>query len=73
MIVQWSIVFFPANDAPRWRKGMISIIVLTPILLILTTGTRILQLRDQKRVENTGSPEENGQDPGELGNVKGDM
>ncbi|KAJ7774940.1 MFS general substrate transporter [Mycena metata] len=51
----WSIVFFPANDAPRWRNGMISIIVLAPILVGLTVGTRILQLRDQRRA---GSQEE---------------
>ncbi|KAJ7109491.1 MFS general substrate transporter [Mycena epipterygia] len=45
----WSIVFFPANDAPRWRNGMISIIVLAPILVVLTAGARILQRRDQNR------------------------
>ncbi|KAK7020533.1 MFS general substrate transporter [Favolaschia claudopus] len=47
----WSIVFFPANEAPRWRKGMISIIVLVPILVLLTIGTRFLQLRDQRRAD----------------------
>jgi preprotein translocase subunit YajC len=42
-------VLFPANDAPRWRKGMISIIVLVPVMVILTAITRILQRRDQQR------------------------
>ncbi|KAF8212134.1 major facilitator superfamily domain-containing protein [Mycena galopus ATCC 62051] len=51
----WSIVFFPANDAPRWRRGMISNIVLVPILVILTVGTRVLQLRDQRRAESLES------------------
>ncbi|KAJ7125450.1 MFS general substrate transporter [Mycena crocata] len=47
----WSIVFFPANEAPRWCKGMISIIVLSPIMVILTAGARILQQRDEQRSE----------------------
>ncbi|KAJ7449911.1 major facilitator superfamily domain-containing protein [Mycena latifolia] len=69
----WSIVFFPANEAPRWRKGMISIIVLAPIMVILTVGTRFLQRRDQQRAEHAGSRGESqtGQDaPGELRDSK---
>ncbi|KAJ7343385.1 major facilitator superfamily domain-containing protein, partial [Mycena albidolilacea] len=57
----WPIVFFPANEAPRWRKGMISIVVLVPVLVILTIGTRVLQLRDQRRakpVERQGDIQE---------------
>ncbi|KAJ7905611.1 MFS general substrate transporter [Mycena olivaceomarginata] len=57
----WPIVFFPANEAPRWRKGMISIVVLVPVLVILTIGTRALQLRDQRRakpVERQGDIQE---------------
>ncbi|GAA6061941.1 hypothetical protein JCM10212_001509 [Sporobolomyces blumeae] len=42
----WSIVLFPANDAPTWTKGMISIIVLCPIMVVLTLLARYLQLRD---------------------------
>ncbi|KAJ7046896.1 major facilitator superfamily domain-containing protein [Mycena alexandri] len=49
----WSIVFFAANDAPRWRNGMISIIILAPILVGLTVGTRILQSRDQRRASRS--------------------
>ncbi|ORY90219.1 MFS general substrate transporter [Leucosporidium creatinivorum] len=45
----WSIVFFPANDAPRWRRGMISIIVLCPIMVVLTCTARWLQLRDERK------------------------
>ncbi|KAJ6596992.1 major facilitator superfamily domain-containing protein [Mycena vulgaris] len=68
--LQWSIVFFPANEAPRWRKGMISIIVLSPIMVILTVGTRILQQREQQQVESPGSQGEsqNGHDAGKSGN-----
>jgi len=68
----WSIVFFPANEAPRWRRGMISIIVLVPILVILTVGTRILQLRDQRRakpVESRGEIQGE-REPGESGDSK---
>ncbi|KAJ7430729.1 MFS pantothenate transporter [Mycena galericulata] len=64
--VQWSIIFFPANDAPRWRKGMISVIVLAPILSILTAGTRLLQLRDQKHAEDAESHGENDQGQADL-------
>ncbi|KAF7305086.1 MFS general substrate transporter [Mycena kentingensis (nom. inval.)] len=53
----WSIVFFPANEAPRWRRGMISIIVLVPIMIILTVGARVLQLRDQKQATVEGEDE----------------
>ncbi|KAJ7509975.1 MFS general substrate transporter [Mycena galericulata] len=62
----WSIIFFPANDAPRWRKGMISVIVLAPILSILTAGTRLLQLRDQKHAEDAESHGENDQGQADL-------
>ncbi|GAA6031888.1 hypothetical protein JCM8097_003320 [Rhodosporidiobolus ruineniae] len=44
----WSIVFFPADKAPKWQRGMISIIVLSPIICILTCAARYLQLRDQR-------------------------
>ncbi|KAJ7097841.1 MFS general substrate transporter [Mycena belliarum] len=53
----WSIVFFPANDAPTWRKGMISIIVLAPIMVILTIGTRILQQREQRDQQRSQTAE----------------
>ena len=53
-ILQWPIVFFPANEAPRWRKGMISIIVLAPIMVIITIAARIQQLEDLRR-ERRGS------------------
>ncbi|KAJ7741512.1 MFS general substrate transporter [Mycena maculata] len=66
----WSIVFFPANDAPRWHKGMISIIVLSPILVILTVGTRVLQWRDQQRVEGVEHDRDSGQDAGEHIDIK---
>ncbi|BGP04548.1 hypothetical protein JCM10049v2_000350 [Rhodotorula toruloides] len=44
----WSIVFFPADHAPYWRRGMISLIVLAPIMVVLTLAARYLQLRDQR-------------------------
>ncbi|GAA5898628.1 hypothetical protein JCM6882_000883 [Rhodosporidiobolus microsporus] len=44
----WSIVFFPADHAPKWERGMISIIVLIPIMVFLTSTARYLQLRDQR-------------------------
>ncbi|GAA5834966.1 hypothetical protein JCM11251_002074 [Rhodosporidiobolus azoricus] len=44
----WSIVFFPADHAPKWERGMISIIVLVPIMAVLTCSARYLQLRDQR-------------------------
>ncbi|GAA5969292.1 hypothetical protein JCM11641_007540 [Rhodosporidiobolus odoratus] len=44
----WSIVFFPADHAPVWRRGMISIIVLIPVMVALTSLARYLQLRDQR-------------------------
>jgi len=50
----WPIVFFPANEAPRWRKGMISIIVLAPIMVIITIAARRQQLEDLRR-EKRGS------------------
>ncbi|KAJ7172381.1 major facilitator superfamily domain-containing protein [Mycena filopes] len=64
----WSIVFFPANDVDNhWRKGMISIIVLAPILGGLTIGARILQLRDQRRARES---QELGQEAGQTGLVE---
>ncbi|GAA6008115.1 uncharacterized protein JCM10292_001850 [Rhodotorula paludigena] len=45
----WSIVFFPADHAPKWERGMISIIVLCPIFVGVTLAARYLQLRDQRR------------------------
>jgi len=45
----WPIVFFPANEAPRWRKGLISIIVLAPIMVIITMTARMQQLRQERR------------------------
>ncbi|BGP44626.1 hypothetical protein JCM10450v2_000440 [Rhodotorula kratochvilovae] len=45
----WSIVFFPADHAPKWERGMISIIVLCPVMVFLTCLARYLQLRDQRR------------------------
>ncbi|CAK5277647.1 unnamed protein product [Mycena citricolor] len=44
----WSIVFFPANDAPRWRRGMVSIIVLCPLIVLLTAYTRWRQISEQR-------------------------
>ncbi|GAA5859579.1 hypothetical protein JCM8547_006150 [Rhodosporidiobolus lusitaniae] len=44
----WSILLFPADHAPRWERGMVSIIVLCPILALLTLLARYLQLRDQR-------------------------
>ncbi|KAF7323053.1 MFS transporter [Mycena chlorophos] len=66
----WSIVFFPANDAPRWRKGMISILVLCPIMLVLTVGTRMQQLRDKKR---QASPASTVEEQGDEGKDERDM
>ncbi|KAJ7685292.1 MFS general substrate transporter [Mycena polygramma] len=65
----WSIVFFPANEAPRWKRGMTSIIVLVPLLPILTIGTRMLQLRDQRTVESRGD-DQRGREPGESNDSK---
>ncbi|KAJ6496964.1 MFS general substrate transporter [Mycena vitilis] len=65
----WSIVFFPANEAPRWKRGMTSIIVLVPLLLILTTGTRMLQLRGQRMVESRGD-DQRGRELGESNGGK---
>ncbi|GAA6052636.1 hypothetical protein JCM3770_003905 [Rhodotorula araucariae] len=45
----WSIVFFPADHAPKWERGMVSIIVLCPLMAVLTCLARYLQLRDQRR------------------------
>ncbi|GAA6006470.1 hypothetical protein JCM10207_004944 [Rhodosporidiobolus poonsookiae] len=45
----WSIVFFPADHAPKWERGMVSIIVLVPIFAFLTLLARHLQLRDKRR------------------------
>ncbi|GAA5903175.1 hypothetical protein JCM8208_002228 [Rhodotorula glutinis] len=44
----WSILFFPADHAPKWERGMISIIVLCPIMVGLTCLARYLQLRDER-------------------------
>ncbi|KAJ7271880.1 pantothenate transporter fen2 [Mycena haematopus] len=65
----WSIVFFPVNEGPRWRRGMISIIVLVPILVILTAGTRVLQLRDQRQAKAVENQENarSGRQPEESG------
>ncbi|TNY20272.1 MFS general substrate transporter [Rhodotorula diobovata] len=54
----WSIVFFPANDAPKWERGMISIIVLCPVMVGLTSLARYLQLRDQRRARALGPADE---------------
>ncbi|GAA5964398.1 hypothetical protein JCM21900_006416 [Sporobolomyces salmonicolor] len=60
----WSIVFFPADDAPRWKRGMISIIVLCPIMVCLTLCARYLQLRDQRLVEPASDVFEDEDDKG---------
>ncbi|BGP12595.1 hypothetical protein JCM10213v2_000512 [Rhodosporidiobolus nylandii] len=44
----WSILFFPADHAPTWKRGMISIIVLVPVMVVLTSVARCLQLRDER-------------------------
>lgn len=48
--VWWGLVFFAASDAPRWRKGYISVLVAAPILVLLSSGARFLQLRDVRRM-----------------------
>ncbi|KAJ6623551.1 major facilitator superfamily domain-containing protein [Mycena sp. CBHHK59/15] len=65
----WSIVFFSANEAPRWRKGMISIIVLVPVMVILTVVTRILQHRDQKQAAESVETQDV-EDPKQSGGQK---
>lgn len=37
---------FPATDAPRWRRGMISILVFAVSIVALSIGARWLQLRN---------------------------
>jgi hypothetical protein len=51
---------------------MISIIVLVPILVILTIGTRIMQLRDQRHAKSVESREEDqgAREPGESSDSK---
>lgn len=47
----WPLIFFKASDAPRWRRGMISLIVLSPIMVILTCVAYLLQRRDKRHAK----------------------
>ncbi|KAL8277629.1 hypothetical protein RQP46_009902 [Phenoliferia psychrophenolica] len=47
----WPLIFFKASDAPRWHRGMISLIVLSPIMVLLTCSAYWLQKRDQRNLE----------------------
>nr|AOR51836.1 MFS general substrate transporter [Phaffia rhodozyma] len=58
----WSIVFFPANEAPRWRRGMISLVVLCPLFVLLTVGVRMMEARDERsRLESCSRLESDAQ------------
>ncbi|KAE8256410.1 hypothetical protein A4X13_0g2659 [Tilletia indica] len=45
----WSLVFYRATDAPRFRKGMIALICVAVATVIITLATRHLDMRDRKR------------------------
>ncbi|CAD6964057.1 unnamed protein product [Tilletia controversa] len=45
----WSIVLYPATDAPRFRKGMIALICVAVVTVIITLATRHLDVRERKR------------------------
>ncbi|GAA5992080.1 hypothetical protein JCM10908_000733 [Rhodotorula pacifica] len=67
----WSIVFFPANHAPRWTSGMVSILVLAPIIVVLSIIARRLQLRDMRHAEALSNIEVDSSVQGEEIDQKG--
>ncbi|CAD6891790.1 unnamed protein product [Tilletia caries] len=48
----WSIVLYPATDAPRFKKGMIATICVAVVTVIITLATRHLDVRERKRYRN---------------------
>ncbi|KAK0537263.1 hypothetical protein OC835_001797 [Tilletia horrida] len=45
----WSIVLYPATDAPRFRKGMIALICVAVATIIIALVTRHLDMRERRR------------------------
>ena len=55
----WSIVFYSANDAPKFTRGMWAMIGCSIALVIVTAGVTYLTISsDKKRVSQGVTPDE---------------
>ncbi|KAJ3575155.1 hypothetical protein NP233_g1289 [Leucocoprinus birnbaumii] len=65
----WSIVFYPATDAPRFHKGMIALLCISVATLGVTHLVYYLEQRERRRrraAQDAHDPEPETRDTGEL-------